>query len=54
MAENIQPGTIQDQEEVKVQSGRARAALPAAEPNKITAVTKNALRISHLRINRLS
>src|SRR3981189_1955546 len=36
MAENIQPGTIQDQEEVKVQSGRARAALPAADlPDKV-------------------
>src|SRR2546421_5751557 len=35
MAENIQPGTIHDQEEVKVQSGRARAALPAADlPDK--------------------
>ena len=31
MAENLQPGTIQDQEEVKVQSGRARAALPASD-----------------------
>ena len=36
MAENIQPGTIHDQEEVKVQSGRARAALPAADlPDKV-------------------
>src|SRR5436305_8505025 len=36
MAENIQPGTIQDQEEVKVQAGRARAALPAADlPDKV-------------------
>src|SRR5438876_12117838 len=36
MAENIQPVTIQDQEEVKVQSGRPRAALPAADlPDKV-------------------
>jgi len=36
MAENIQPGNIQDQEEVKVQAGRARAALPAADlPDKV-------------------
>src|SRR5438477_5463943 len=36
MAENIQPGTIQDQEEVKVQAGRARGALPAADlPDKV-------------------
>src|SRR5207248_1359848 len=36
MAENIQPGEIQDQEEVKVQAGRARAALPAADlPDKV-------------------
>jgi len=29
MAENVNPAVIQDQEEVKVQAGRARAALPA-------------------------
>src|SRR3954464_13007383 len=35
-AENIQPGTIQDQEEAKVQAGRARAALPASDlPDKV-------------------
>ncbi|MFL5250977.1 MAG: hypothetical protein ACJ79V_24415, partial [Myxococcales bacterium] len=35
-AENIQPGTIQDQEEAKVQAGRARAAIPAADlPDKV-------------------
>src|SRR5258706_1446854 len=36
MAENVNPATIQDQEEVKVQAGRARAALPAADlPDKV-------------------
>src|SRR5713101_7220125 len=36
MAENIQPGTIQDQEEGKVIAGRARAAIPTADlPDKV-------------------
>ena len=36
MAENVNPAVIQDQEEVKVQAGRARAALPAADlPDKV-------------------
>src|ERR687884_2263494 len=36
MAENLEPRTIQDQEEVKVTAGRARAALPAADlPDKV-------------------
>ncbi|HZX64191.1 MAG TPA: hypothetical protein VFE76_02290, partial [Myxococcales bacterium] len=36
MAENLQPGTIHDQEEAKVQAGRARASLPASDlPDKV-------------------
>jgi len=36
MAENLQHGTIQDQEEVKVAAGRARASLPASDlPDKV-------------------
>src|SRR3984893_15435239 len=36
MAENVNPAVIQDQEEVKVTSGRARAALPASDlPDKV-------------------
>src|SRR5499427_4953306 len=36
MAENVNPATIQDQEEVKVTAGRARASLPAADlPDKV-------------------
>ena len=36
MAENLQPGTIQDQEEAKVAAGRARASLPASDlPDKV-------------------
>src|SRR3954462_15544523 len=36
MAENVNPAVIQDQEEVKVTAGRARAALPAADlPDKV-------------------
>ena len=36
MAENINPATIHDQEEVKVQAGRARASLPASDlPDKV-------------------
>src|SRR6266480_2546470 len=36
MAENIQPATIQDQEDAKVTAGRGRAALPASDlPDKV-------------------
>src|SRR5256885_353055 len=36
MAENINPATIQDQEEVKVTAGRARANIPATDlPDKV-------------------
>src|SRR3954466_5430014 len=36
MAENVNPAVIQDQEEVKVTSGRARAAIPTADlPDKV-------------------
>ena len=36
MAENINPATIQDQEEVKVTAGRARANIPLADlPDKV-------------------
>ena len=36
MAENVNPATIHDQEEAKVQAGRARAALPASDlPDKV-------------------
>src|ERR1700682_2937073 len=36
MAENVNPAVIQDHEEVKVTSGRARAALPASDlPDKV-------------------
>src|SRR3977135_1534235 len=36
MAENVNPAVIQDQDEEKGQSGRARAALPAADlPDKV-------------------
>src|SRR6266480_2418001 len=35
-AENIQPATIQDQEDAKVTAGRGRAALPASDlPDKV-------------------
>jgi len=36
MAENVNPATIQDQEDAKVTAGRARAMLPAADlPDKV-------------------
>src|ERR1700694_6065816 len=36
MAENVNPATIQDQEEAKVVAGRARAVLPASDlPDKV-------------------